>query len=190
MKQYICIDGNIGAGKSTVLDELKSRGYWVFQEDLPNWNWCLDLYYKDPKRWAFTLQMAILNSMTKQYDIIKNLPNDLVFIERSPASGMVFTRNSLLNGDLTFPEFLLVENFYNRIGLISTKTFKINTPVDECLKRIKSRNRQCEQEISLLYLQQIDDEYNSLDYKKNQNLYNISGSVSDIVDYIKSTINC
>ena len=34
-----CIDGNIGAGKSTILNKLKEEGYLVFEEDsgLSNW---------------------------------------------------------------------------------------------------------------------------------------------------------
>merc|ERR1711907_427602 len=51
----VCIDGNIGAGKSTILRQLASE-YPVREEPLDDWGDLLDAYYKDPKRHAYDLQ--------------------------------------------------------------------------------------------------------------------------------------
>ena len=61
--KIICIDGLIGAGKSTILEKLKKKGYYVFKENLDEWGYFLDLFYKNKPRWAFTLQIAILNNL-------------------------------------------------------------------------------------------------------------------------------
>jgi deoxyadenosine/deoxycytidine kinase len=57
------IDGNIGSGKSTVLEELKQRGYFVFEEDLNNWGTLLEKFYANPKRWMCSLQIKILHDI-------------------------------------------------------------------------------------------------------------------------------
>ena len=40
--KILCIDGNIGAGKSSILVELKDMGYYVFPEDMKGWGSFLD----------------------------------------------------------------------------------------------------------------------------------------------------
>ena len=55
----IVIDGNIGVGKSTQLRLLEQVGYKVYREPIDDWS--LELFYKDQSRWAFLLQMQILN---------------------------------------------------------------------------------------------------------------------------------
>jgi len=158
-----CIDGNIGAGKSTVLNVLSEKGYAVFQEDLSDWIWCLERYYSDQDRWAFTLQMAILKSMSSQYKKINTMPNDVVFIERSPISSMIFTKTIFKAGNLTEQELALVQEFNELVGWKPDLTFKLDTCAEKCLERIKSRNRPCEQNITLDYLNLLEQEYNQLD---------------------------
>ena len=66
-KIIISIEGNIGAGKSTFLKILKLNleKIKIIEEPLIKWqnieqdgiNYnILDMYYKDPKRWAYTFQ--------------------------------------------------------------------------------------------------------------------------------------
>ena len=56
----IVIEGNIGAGKTTQLGLLESRGWNVRREAIDQWP--LEDFYKDPKRWAFLLHMKILQT--------------------------------------------------------------------------------------------------------------------------------
>lgn len=81
----ISLDGNIGAGKSSILKELKNIGYIIFPEDIDTWQPILDNFYNDPKRWSFTLQIAIINNLRDQYNQINELlqTNSFVFIEKS-----------------------------------------------------------------------------------------------------------
>jgi deoxyadenosine/deoxycytidine kinase len=186
-----CVDGNIGAGKSATLDELERRGYKVIKEDLDSWQWCLDKYYTGFDRWAFTLQMAILHSMANQYLRLRNEPASVVFIERSPASGMVFTRNSFRAGSLSLEEFQLVEGFYKLFGWNPHCTFKLDTSIDNCLERVKKRARACEQNLTIHYLHSLDEEYSSEEYTTATTTINVDGrqTPTEIANYILRKIS-
>lgn len=69
---FVSIEGNIGAGKSTLMQALKAKiSPWNFIEE-PVGLWqtlknerdesLLDVYYKDPKRWSYTFQSCALLS--------------------------------------------------------------------------------------------------------------------------------
>lgn len=158
----ICIDGNIGVGKSTLLNELHKRGYTVIKEDIDTWGWCLNKFYSDPHRWAFTLQMAILNSMISQYRNIQSMGDRLVFIERSPEAGMIFTRNNYHNGNLSLDEYNLIESYYNLFEWYPHIIILLKASVDKCMERIKRRNRECEKSITADYIYHLNVEYDKL----------------------------
>lgn len=158
----VCIDGNIGAGKSSVLTELERRGYYVFKEELNTWGWCLDEYYSNPNRWSFTLQMAILHSMATQYQKLATLKTDVVFVERSPESGMIFTRNSFQHGTISRNELELIGKFYAMFGWAPHVTFRLTTDPAKCFERIKLRARDCEKDLTIEYVSVLDEEYRAL----------------------------
>lgn len=62
----IVLAGTIGAGKSSLAAALGEHlGTEVFYEAVDN-NPVLDLYYQDPKKYAFLLQIFFLNKPTRQ----------------------------------------------------------------------------------------------------------------------------
>ena len=160
----VCIDGCIGTGKSSVLDVFRSRGYVVYEEGLDNWSHILEKFYTDPHRWSFTLQMSILKDMHQQYvDILKSLDNtDLVFVERSPGSAMVFVDNSKNLGYLCEEELDLYNSYYKLLTWEPDKTIQLTAPDDICLSRIKQRNRKGEEAIDIDYLTALSKRYASL----------------------------
>ncbi len=180
----ICvIDGNIGAGKSTILSELCSIGYRTYPEPIADWKRYLELFYADPKRWSFTVQIAILMSLEKQKLQIDadnrntNNTNNLVFVERSPESSMIFAAVQKELGYLTDVEFDIVADLYARIKYTAAYTFLINVSSQTCLTRIRSRDRSYEKKIDLEYLTKLNEKYRHID------AIDIDGSlpISDIV---------
>lgn len=180
MAKICCIDGNIGAGKSTVLDEIESRGFYVFREDIEKWKWCLDKFYDDPNRWAFTLQLAVLNSSYEQWKQISKLNAPFVFIERSPMSRLVFASVGYKRGYLSPDEVRLFKELNEKFGWSPDFIMVLNTPADECFRRIRARDRNCEQNIDISYLYDLENEYQNL--KKTHILRN--GTPEDVADRI------
>lgn len=58
----ICIEGNIGSGKSTLIKALGEYGYDVHPEPVQQrWGQFLPILYKDPARWGMCFQMEVLD---------------------------------------------------------------------------------------------------------------------------------
>ncbi|HAS79899.1 MAG TPA: deoxyguanosine kinase, partial [Fusobacteriaceae bacterium] len=112
MNGIICIDGVVGAGKSTLGDILaKELGISLFEEPVLN-NPILDKFYYDKKRYSFPLQIFFLN---KRFKMIKeaNLLNGCV-MDRSIYGDVIFARMLMEDGDMTPEEFELYEELlYN-----------------------------------------------------------------------------
>ena len=157
--KIICIDGLIGAGKSTILEKLKKKGYYVFKENLDEWGYFLDLFYKNKPRWAFTLQIAILNNLLKQHVEMLQIDAEFIFVERSPTSSMIFGKNSHLRGYISDEEFKVYQDYSDKFIWYPDLTIFIDTPLKTCINRINTRGRECESTIEKNYLIQLEVEY-------------------------------
>ncbi len=184
-KIVCCVDGNIGAGKSTVLSELRRRGYYVFQEPLDEWGVYLDAFYKDPTKHGFILQIAILCSMINEYKKMMEAPTKLVFVERSPASSIIFSRHMHSIGFLSEMELKTVERLYGQLAWTPTLSLFLGVPVPTCFERMHMRGRECEKGLDISYLEKLDEEYSNLDCTT----INGEGTTNEIADRIVSEVN-
>ena len=170
MIPIICvIDGNIGAGKSTLLSKLRQMGYRTYPEPMDEWTTYLDLFYADPKRWSFTLQMAILLSLESQKEKVISETmsttdsfSSLAFIERSPESSMIFTDVQRDAGFLTDLEYDLIYRMYQKVTYVPDYTFFVDVPPSLCLERIRTRGRLNEKGIDERYLSMLQNRYKTL----------------------------
>ena len=181
----ICvIEGNIGAGKSSLLNELARRGYSVFKESLNDWKPFLDLFYADPKRWGFTLQLVIMKSLKDREREMARLqatdPYRIIFTERSPAATLKFINLNFNLGYITSDEEKLLYRLYTDYAYqrsnVSSINLYLDVPVETCYERLRKRDRSCERGVDLDYLKLVDEQFRSL---------------PDIVmiDGMKSTVN-
>ena len=147
MSVCIVVEGNIGAGKSTVLSHIEEQGFKVFYENIDSWRPHLELFYAKPERWSFALQLAILHDMVqqkKEADKLNSADHPYVFFERSPLSNMT---------DLELETY---ELFYEEMCWKPDFTVLIDTPVITCYERVQTRQRPGEAKIDLDYLQFVE----------------------------------
>lgn len=156
-KKIFSVEGNIAAGKSSVLEKIKEK-YTVYYEDINAWNF-LDDFYEDKQRWACTLQTSILKTMYQQHRAILSLKDDVVFIERSPQSSLIFATLLKQIDDLNEKEYNLLVDLYTILKWEPTGVFFIDTPVCVCFQRMKKRCRPCEQNVDVDYLNRLHDLY-------------------------------
>ena len=111
-RRVIFLEGNIGAGKSTLGNRLKATGHFEFiPEPVAVWRekGMLKKFYDAPPRWAFTFQWAAFMTRAKTWhDIITTTDHSRVVLERSIYCDLhVFAKNCYETGFMDEDEWLL-----------------------------------------------------------------------------------
>jgi deoxyadenosine/deoxycytidine kinase len=170
--QFIAIEGNIGAGKTT-LTHLLAQHYnakTVLEEFAENP--FLTKFYENPKQYAFPLELFFLAERFKQQqDLIKN--GDL--FQQVIVSDYMFTKCLLFaKANLPEEEFRLYQKmfevFYQQLTPPDILIY-LHSPVNRLQNNIKKRNRKFEQAIPDEYLFKIQETYTS--YIKQHNIRTI-----------------
>lgn len=174
MKLYI--EANIGAGKTTFINKLKHKyvndnNIVCIEEPVDDWmklkdsnnNNILNMFYHNPKRWAYTFQT---NAFISRIECInrKYKTNKINFIERS-----IYTDKNCFalickeKGYMNQIEWNLYNNCFeqlkNKFNIEPSGYIYIKTSPETCYERIKKRNRGEEYNITLEYLKDLDDKH-------------------------------
>lgn len=175
MSQSMCIisiEGNIGVGKTTILDKLQHKmsddtrvlflrepvDIWETIVDKDSGDTILQAFYKNPDKYAFTFQvMAYATRLTHIREAVEANPDCSVIIcERSlDADKNIFAQMLYDDGKIDDLQFKVYNKFYKEYAT----NFKldgivyIDADAEVCHKRIMKRSRIGESEIELQYLQ-------------------------------------
>lgn len=167
----ITIDGNIGSGKTSVLTYLhKVHKYSIDLEPIESWNAYLEKLYND-KNDVFNFQVRI---WLDRCWIQEKTEKMIILMERSP----YFIQNTFI--ELAYKDKMLTDTEHNMLLDLHQKTnnlWKCNTYIylrsdpENCIKRIKKRGRQSEQNISSKYIRDLH-EFHEKTYEnaKKQNM--------------------
>jgi len=174
--KLIAIEGNIGVGKSTLLNTLgKREDSIVFKQPVHEWNPLLIKFYKNPAKYSFQLQNLILGSYQKiQKEIELKLKNKnkykYIFIECCGFTSFnVFTKNLLENSLITQENYdSIYLEFKVCISHLPDIFVYLDCPSEICLKRINERKRVGEEDINILLLKQIHERYEDVWKELNQ----------------------
>ena len=172
-KKIYALEGNIGAGKTTVLNLMSKTFNDVEFVEEPVKDWqnlggqnLLESFYKDPERWGFSFEFYSM--LTKIQALLKaaNSEKPIVIIERSILSNKLFMDLSNELGKLNPMEYRMLLNTYEfylqNIYPQLSGVIYLDTPVDECVKRIIKRNRGEECSIDKNYLESIKKKLDEL----------------------------
>jgi deoxyadenosine/deoxycytidine kinase len=166
---FITIEGNIGAGKTT-LAHLLSRHFnarLVLEEFADNP--FLPKFYENPKLYAFPLELFFMAERFKQ---LKDLIQQKDLFQHITISDYLFTK-CLLFAKVNLPEdeFRLYQRLFDIIHqqlLQPDLLIYLHSPVHKLQQNIKKRNRAYEQNIADEYLFSIQETYTH--YIKQHNL--------------------
>ena len=172
-KKIYALEGNIGAGKSTIMKIISNQFHDVefVEEPVKQWqnlNGCnlLNSFYSDPKRWGFSFEFYSM--LTKIQALLKAADSDkpIIIIERSILSNKVFMDLSNDLGKLDKMEYAMLINTYNfyleNVYPQIAGIIYLDTPVDECIRRITKRNRGEECTIEKSYLNSIKEKMDEM----------------------------
>lgn len=177
--RYIAIEGNIGAGKTSLATKMASDFNAKLILERFKENPFLPMFYEDPVRFAFPLEMSfladryqqLLDDLT-QYDLFK----ESVVTDYDCFKSMIFANITLQEEEY---------NLYKKLFYIMYKELPnpdvyiyLYQNTERLLENIKMRGRSFEKDIEASYLDKINKGY--MDFIKNQHSENIK--IIDISD--------
>ena len=167
----ISVEGNIGSGKSTLIDHLKgfiesinlTNYISVYPEDVDNWKkegW-LEQYYSDMKRFGFGWQTRVLMSISQLFKTDKYPKKITNIIERNAETAhQVFIKDMVNNNILTPLEANTLRQLTDMlIDWMPDIVIYIDTNPALCLDRISIRNRTGEDGISIELLESLHENH-------------------------------
>jgi deoxyadenosine/deoxycytidine kinase len=157
---YIVIEGNIGAGKtsltSRIAEELSAR---LILEEFAD-NPFLPKFYENPERYAFPLELSFLSerfSQLKKDLITEDMFAPKVMSDYFISKCQIFAKNNLHNDEynLFLKMFEIVESNTPKPDLL----VYLYQNVDQLLNNIQKRGREYEKHITAEYLENIQQQY-------------------------------
>lgn len=169
---HICVLGTIGSGKTTLTHALsavikENEGSCFELLEPVGGNPFLELYYHDPNKYAFAMQIYMLNKRLEQQRFAQDLA----------MAGMSSVQDSSVFGDTCFVEMLnkdgilsdLEVELYSELFLNMTREVMypslivyLDCDADTAKSRILKRGRSCEKEIPNEYLSRLNGEIKNL----------------------------
>lgn len=195
---YISIEGNIGAGKSTLVTILKeilsnttSNNYAFVQEPVDEWlnltdsdgKNILDKFYSDQKSWSYKFQMnAFITRLKRLQNSLSK--HELTICERTVETDRnCFAQQLLEDGKISELEWKLYDQWFlwltsDNKHLKPIGTIYLRTEPDKCLERINKRDRTEESSIPIEYLQSIHEKHDKwLLNSKSENVLVLNGNI-------------
>lgn len=158
--RFVTIEGNIGAGKTTLAQLLaKKLNARLILEEFAD-NPFLAKFYENPSQYAFPVELFF---MAERYKQQKELVNQQDLFQTITISDYLFTK-CLLFAKVNLPddEFRLYQRLFEIIHQQLTQPdllIYLHSPVNKLQENIRKRNRPYEQKIPNDYLYNIQETY-------------------------------
>lgn len=200
MSIVISIDGNIGSGKSTIVQKLKDEFEYentiIFLEE-PVSEWIkikddkhniIEKFYEDPIKYSFPFQMMALISRFKILnDTIKKHPNGIIITERSLYTDKHIFAKMLYDTNKMNPfEYQIYNKWFEEFikKLPDHQFIYLHTKPETCIKRIKQRGREGEDKIDIEYLTSCNNYHDDMFAKvKHELKFNLDNCDLETKDY-------
>lgn len=197
---YLVIEGNIGAGKTSLAEILSRKFNSLLVLESFAENTFLPQFYEQPERFAFPLEMSFL---AERYQQIKQEQENATAAGRLLIGDYIFEK-SLLFARVTLKgaELELFNRFYNLIHPSLKKPdllLYLHKTTPRLLENIAKRGRSYEQNISAGYLDELSSTYlNYLQGLENQKVIilntdnidfvNNPGDLTRVIEYLTAQI--
>ena len=180
---FITIEGNIGAGKTTLAHLLsKHFNARLILEEFAE-NPFLPQFYENPKQFAFPLELFF---MAERYKQLKDLLQTKDMFQNVTISDYLFTK-CLLFAKVNLPdeEFRLYQKLFEIINpqiIQPNILIYLHTPVNKLQENIKKRNRKYEQQIPNDYLFNLQETYTQYIKQHHLKTLFVDASNADFLD--------
>lgn len=167
---YICIEGNIGAGKTTLSQALAKKLKATYLPEKFEENTLLPLFYKDKETFAFPTEYSFLIERQKQlvthFNSLKK--GQITVSDFHFDKCLCFGKTNLSKKDFTFfkKHFKAIRSTIPLPGLV----VYLDTETNLLINNIKNRGREIEKDLKVDYLKKLKkslDKYYKIDGKIN-----------------------
>ena len=181
---FIAIEGNIGAGKTSLATQISQDfNAKLILERFAD-NPFLPKFYKEPQRYAFTLEMSFLADRYQQIsDDLSQLDlfKDFIVSDYDVYKSLIFSK-------ITLPEdeFILYRKLFYQVYKDIAKPdlyIYLYQNTERLQENIRKRGRNYEQDIDSDYLEKINSGY--LEFLRNQNELNVKVIDISEKDFVK-----
>lgn len=162
-KLFVAMAGNIGAGKTTAAKMVSQKfGFELFDEPVID-NRFLKDYYRDMRRWSFTLQLEFLIRRVEHHELIHKVAKSCIQDRTLYEDPEIFAKYLHGLGNMTDQELDLYFEYFQRLTKTIAHPQKVicfDVPqVDVLLSRIRTRGREEEKGIQQQFLRGLNGYY-------------------------------
>jgi deoxyadenosine/deoxycytidine kinase len=162
LKQFIAIAGNIGVGKSTLVDLLCSRlGWEPFLEGVVDNPYLAD-FYANMSAWSFHSQIFFLARRLRDMRRLMDMPKTVVQDRSVYEDAEVFAKNLYRQGNISEREWKTYRELYEVLTELLPPpdlVVYLQATVPTLVHRIALRGREYEKKIAPEYLAQLNTLY-------------------------------
>jgi deoxyadenosine/deoxycytidine kinase len=163
-KYFISIAGNIGVGKSTLVQLLAERVGWQPVFEAVAENPYLADFYEDMRRWAFQSQIFFLSRRLQQHHALLQQPTSIIQDRSVYEDAEIFARNLYDQGDMSERDWTCYLDLYQTLTMLLQPpdlVIYLKASVTTLRRRISQRGRSYEKGIKEDYLLRINDLYDN-----------------------------
>jgi deoxyguanosine kinase len=158
--QYICIEGNLGVGKTSLCHKIAEKDNCELILEQFAENPFLPLFYQNPSRYALTVELFFMTERYKQLQeqaSQRNLFTDYLLADYFFEKTSLFANHNLLPEEYRLFKslFVILKQSAPRPELL----LYIERPIEQSLLNIRKRNRTYELNITADYLQKVNNAY-------------------------------
>ena len=162
MEKFIVVAGNIGSGKTTLVEILSQKLGFVPVYEPHEENPYLADFYEDMKRWSYQSQVYFLTRRLRIHKELLLAKGSVVQDRSVYEDAEIFARNLYLQGDLTQRDYSVYQDLYHILAALlppPNLMVYLRASVDTLQQRIAKRGREYEAGISRDYLTRLNDLY-------------------------------
>jgi deoxyadenosine/deoxycytidine kinase len=185
MKKFVVVAGNIGVGKSTLVELLSRRLGWQPFYEPEGENPYLADFYQDMRTWAFQSQVFFLTRRLRTHRQLLDHPTSVIQDRSMYEDAEVFAGNLHRQGMLVGRDYETYQALYQVLSAFLPPpdlVVYLRASVATLVERIRHRGRDYEQTISAEYLAQLNDLYE--EWIDRFNLCPILTVPADDLDYV------
>ncbi len=185
MKKYVAIAGNIGVGKSTLVDMICQKLGWEPYYEPVAENPYLEDFYSDMQSWAFQSQVFFLTHRLRSHRALLDHPTSVVQDRSVYEDAEIFARNLYVQNNITERDYQTYRNLFGLlVDLLQPPDLVVylRASVPTLVSRIERRGRDIESKIAPEYLEQLNVLYE--EWIDNFDLCPVLTVPSDDVDFV------